>query len=215
MKSSQKTLFLLLSTIIFLTSCENNKEKTLIIQSDSTDGIDAFIEDYPSYIDRNFGDYYEFQASAFSANSNDLVVRCLIKFDLSSIPSNSEVTSAELYLFSVDNTVNGPGHVFSEDKPNDFLLQKITSDWDEHTVTWNNQPTTSIENQVYSLGSDSINQNYIINISNLVQDMINYPENNFGLMMRLVTETKYRKILFASSDYEELTKHPKLIVNYK
>ncbi|MBU0498072.1 MAG: DNRLRE domain-containing protein, partial [Candidatus Thermoplasmatota archaeon] len=58
----------------------------------------------------------------------------LIRFDLSSAPSNITILNAYINLYYYKKKDNNPaGH--------DLTLYRITSDWDEMTVTWNTQPT--------------------------------------------------------------------------
>ena len=58
----------------------------------------------------------------------------LIKFDLSSIPSNYIIKDAKLKLYYCEWWDNDPaGRTLS--------LYRVTSSWDEDTVTWENQPS--------------------------------------------------------------------------
>jgi len=209
------SLFLITLTFVSCDRCDK-EEKTLILQPDSSEGIDAFIAAWSeeNYSNRNFGTHVEFQASAWTSQHIPCFVRGLINFDLSPIPAHSKIIDANLHLFTVDNTVNGPGHS-TLSGPNDFILQRITSDWDELSVSWNTQPATTTVNQVLVPSSDSTNQDYVIDISDLVQDIVNNHMSRFGLMMRLDNESYFRRILFASSDYKDPAKHPKLIVTYE
>lgn len=214
-RTNLSIMLIIFAFAIFGSTCEDNK--VLKIQPDAQDGCDAFIEDWPNanYSNRNFGNHPEFQASAFTAQGIPLTVRSLIRFDLSQIPVGTKISSAHLYLFSVDNTVNGPGH-FSTDSTNSLIIQKVTSHWDEQSVSWNTQPATTSEGQIVLPPSDSINQNYAIDVTLFVQEMVNDPQNNFGFMMRMENEEFYRKILFASSDYpDDASKHPALVIRYK
>jgi hypothetical protein len=106
-------LSLLFIPLIFVSCCKCDKEeKTLILQPDSSEGIDAFIVNWSeeNYSNRNFGTHVEFQASAWTSQHKPCVVRGLINFDLSDISAHSKIKSANLHLYTVDNTVNGPGH---------------------------------------------------------------------------------------------------------
>jgi hypothetical protein len=191
-------------------------ENEIIFQPGSENGKDAFIEYYPerNYSNRNFGTNPEFMASAWTAQGIPLVVRNLIAFDLSQIPRNKTIKSARLYLFAVDNTTNGPGHS-SRSGSNEFLLQRITSEWNEMEVTWNTQPNTTEEGQILVSESEHSMQNYSIVVTALVKDIIRNPSSGHGLMIKLVKEDYYRRILFASSDYEDSSKHPKLIIEFE
>jgi PKD repeat protein len=85
---------------------------------------------------------------------------------------------------------------------NESYLQLITEEWDEETVTWNNQPSITTEDQVYLPSSTEPEQDYTnIDVTVLVSKMYNEPENYHGFLLRLITEEYYRCLLFASSDY--------------
>jgi hypothetical protein len=82
-------------------------------------------------------------------------------------------------------------------------------------VTWVNQPATTTQNQVTLPASTFSNQDYLnINVTSLVQDMIDNPLSSFGFMLQLQTEQFYRSLVFASSDHNNAFLHPKLNVCY-
>jgi hypothetical protein len=61
-------------------------------------------------------------------------VDTLIKFDISSIPSNAQIISAILYLhYQSWGDTNPAGRPLN--------IYRITSDWNEGTCNWNNQPS--------------------------------------------------------------------------
>ena len=83
------------------------------------------------------------------------------------------------------------------------------------TVTWNNQPSTTTQNQVSLSASGSNTQNYLnIDVQALVQDMVNAAGQNNGFMLQLQTESPLRSLLFASSDHANSALHPRLEVVY-
>ncbi len=97
---------------------------------------------------------------------------------------------------------------------NTVLIQRITSPWNENTVTWNTQPTTTTLNQVVLPHTTNPNQNYLnTDVKNLVQDMIDYP-NSYGFMLRLQNEMHYNAKDFASSDHPDTAYHPSIEVCY-
>lgn len=57
----------------------------------------------------------------------------LVKFDLSSIPHGSTITSATLHLYYYHC-------IFSNCNGRNLNCRRITSSWDEDTVTWNTRP---------------------------------------------------------------------------
>jgi hypothetical protein len=219
MKKRTKLLFLFLTIGIFLNiSCKKDCEceKRIVFQSGPEKGKDAYIETWPfeNYNNRNFGTHPEFQASSWTSGGTPLVVRCLIDFDFKKIPDYVHIINADLFLYTVDDSENGPGHSKLQGS-NEFLLQRIISDWDELSVTWNTQPDITDENQIWVEASDSTMQDYKINVTTLIQEIVDSPLTRYGLMLRLVNEDSYRRILFASSDYPNPSKHPKLIVEYR
>ena len=192
-----------------------SKIKTLTLQPDAAAGKDSFIENYPlrDYDSRNFGDYPEFAASAWTAQGIPLTVRSLIEFDLSKIPDRSIIVSATLNLYASVSKGHGTGHS-NQSGSNAFLLQQITEPWNEFTVCWNNQPSVSRDKQIFVKESTEQMQDYEIDVKPLIQKMIESGEN-YGMMLRLENETYYRRILFASSDHEQANLHPKLTIKYK
>ena len=188
----------------------------IIMQPNAKEGKDAFIEDYPlrDYSNSNFGAHEAFQASAWTAQGIPFVTRSLIDFDFSKIPRNVKIITAKLILYPAENTAYGTGHS-SRSGSNKFVVQKIISPWDEFIVTWNNQPLTSTNNQIFVAASEYSMLNYEIIITSLVKDILDNPSQSHGLMIKLTTEDYYRRVLFASSDYEDSSKHPKLIIDYE
>jgi hypothetical protein len=74
----------------------------------------------------------------------------------------------------------------------------VTQAWDPTTVTWNTQPTTTTTNRVWVAASTSATESLTVNLTTLVQDMVNNPSTNYGLMMLLENEIYYR-----SRDYDQ------------
>lgn len=189
----------------------------LELQYASCNGIDALIGDcIPcGYDSTNFGDTYEFNALAWTNQGAISNHRSLIRWDLSAIPSNAVVSSADVSFFFNPTSVNASGVHSQLSGPNNAILEKITAPWDENVVTWNNQPTTATGTSVALPASPSATADYInIPITSLVQDMVSNPTTNYGLMLKLVTESYYRCLLFASSDHPNENLHPILNVCY-
>lgn len=183
----------------------------LIQQPDAEIGKDAIIGNYVTYVDLNMGDVPEFHAWAWTAGGLNTDMRALIQFDLTSIPAGSIINDAKLSLFYDDSTWFGGG-VHTGD--NEAFVSRIIESWDENTVTWNSQPAVTEINRITLEPSASPTQNYQIKVKKLVQDMVDDPDNSFGFMLQLADETQYKSLLFCSSDNTDLTKHPKLRINY-
>ncbi|MBL0103476.1 MAG: DNRLRE domain-containing protein [Bacteroidetes bacterium] len=178
-------------------------------------GIDAEVGDCvpAGYPNLNFGTYGELSAIAWTFGGAPTDIRSLMFWDLSSIPQNAIVTSATIDMFWNANSIN-PGHSQLTGS-NECYIQKVTSPWAENSVTWNTQPSTDTTNQVYVPASTNAQQDYTFNVTDLVQDMVANPADNYGFMLRLINENYYRSLVFCSSDYPDPAKHPQINVCYK
>ena len=195
---------------------EKDSGKTLVLQPGPENGKDAWIEDYPfdDYRDRNFGNYPDFPALAWTASGSPVKVRSLIDFDLSTIPQGTSIISAKLSLYHGIESGHGLGHSQLSGS-NDAKLCLITEAWDESQVTWNSVPSYTEDNSVFIPASVDSAQDYTdINVTGLVQSQINNPDKYFGFMLMLNTEDAYRRLMFSSSDCEVDTLRPKLTIKY-
>ncbi len=191
------------------TSCIN-----LVLQPNAGTGKDAYLESINSNV--NFGNIAELNALAWTVNGNPVQERGLIEFDLSAIPTNAVVQSATLTLFNNPTSSNGflnGEHSHFSGSDASYLLQ-VTSPWSENTVTWNNQPATTLTNAVTLPQDINPHQDYVIDVTTMTQGMVANPATNYGFMLQLITEQYYRCLLFASSDHPDSTLHPKLEICY-
>lgn len=158
----------------------------------------------------NFGNDPEIIAAAWTFEGQEGVMRSLMEFDLSVIPDNVVVSSAYLNLFYNTGSAS-PG----QEGANSALLQRVTSSWSEQSVSWGTQPSTTTQNQVVLPASTTIDQDYRdINVTQLVNDMIDNPGSSFGFMLKLMTEEVFRSMRFASTDHPDPNLHPYLEVCY-
>jgi hypothetical protein len=98
---------------------------------------------------------------------------------------------------------------------NNAWLERVTSPWNEFTVTWNNQPSATTVNRVAVPASTSPSEDYLnMDVTTLTQDIISSPSGNFGIMLILDVEQTFRRLNFCTSDYPDSTKHPKLEISY-
>jgi hypothetical protein len=220
MRNTKKISFLILVIFsIFIISCDEDEiiepNSTIItLQPDAERGIDAVIwsctPDDPNPNTTNF------QAMAWTWDALGLpsgVRRSLVKFDLSSIPSGAIIEKAELSLFSHTNSPDGFHSSLSGS--NEGVLERITSNWVENEVTWNNQPSCTSENSVAIDQSTIETQDYIdMDVTEMVKLMNADQLSNYGMMIKLKTEDYYRRLIFASSDHEDESIRPKLVIYY-
>ncbi len=202
-----------LLALMILCSARIYAQTTLTLQPNATQGKDAYFKILTPNL--NQGTHQDFAGIAWTNGGTPTVARSVIDFDLNQIPQNAQIISAKLSLYHNPTSPNNSGSHSLPGSNNACYLQRVTSQWDEFTVTWNNQPTTTSTNQVTIPASTSTNQSYPnIDVTNLVQDMIDYPSTSFGFMIKLQNESYYKALLFASSDNANPNLHPKLIITY-
>jgi len=198
-------LVLLLTAFYFSVSAQT----TITLQPDATAGQDARIWSLDPTTAAGSTD--DFIAAYWTWSATPGILRSLIRFDLSSIPTTATITSAKLSLY-YNPTSASAGQAGS----NASFLQRVTSTWDENTVTWNTQPTVTTSGEAALAQSTTSNQNYPdINVKSMVKYMVGHPSKNYGFMLRLQDETTlYSSMKFASSDYTDASLHPKLVITY-
>ncbi|MCC7233373.1 MAG: DNRLRE domain-containing protein [Bacteroidia bacterium] len=204
---------LLTGLISFLSA---GAQTTVTIQPNAVTGKDAQLASCVAcgYSVRNFGTKQDFSAFSWTNGGHSSDSRSILEFDLSQIPFGATILTAKLSLYYNPNSAEG-GHVSFPISTNACYLQRVTSAWNESTVTWNTQPTTTTLHQVTIPASTSSTQNYPnINVRQLVQDMVNNPGSSFGFMLRLKHETCYNKMILTSTDHPNAALRPKLVVTY-
>jgi len=93
---------------------------------------DAFIDNYST---NNAGSLdYLIIRNAYGVDGSDVYeYNAFIKFDISSITTDTNLSSATLHLFYYHWTDNNP-------VGRDLNLYRVTSDWDEDTITGSSEP---------------------------------------------------------------------------
>jgi len=202
----------ILTFLLAFTMLDAISQTTLTLQPNAAQGKDAMLNGLPINQNGNYGSNVRFFTSAWTSGGVPLVTRSVIDFDLTQLPQNAQIISAYMSLYHDPNS-SFPHSTTSG--TNASYLQRITSAWNENTVTWNTQPSTTTANQVTLPASTSTTQHYLnIDVTTLVQDMVNNPSSSFGFMLRLQNESYYRRLDFASSDHINSSLHPKLVVTY-
>jgi len=200
----------------------------LVLQPGPADGQDAWIdwnESDPIYANGNSGSLDQFKVLGWTIDGTLTLSRTLIKFDsLSKIPSNATVLGAKMFLYGLESSPvhlpqgNSyfPGSSYNSYGDNSTYVQRVTSSWDESTLTWNNQPSsTNIDESLISPSTSQWNYNASIDVTNMVKPMVKNSANNYGFMLKLTTEGIYRSMGFYSSNYNNTSKRPKIVIAYK
>jgi len=179
-------------------------EQTMILPLDSSSGKDIDVN--KRYPDTRFNTY---QLLIGNGSDPDLVIRSYLQFDLSTIPANATIVSAELKLFkySSSNTID-----FS------IGIHKVTDDWIINSISWYNQPTFDAIPEDTILSTSSKNIWLYWDITSLLQGWINGSINNYGVVLKDTDEVLVENIIRCYSsecEYEaDITKRPKLEITY-
>jgi PKD repeat protein len=204
-----KKTFVLLA-IFFVSFLRNAESQTILVLQPGPEGKDAQLWSIMPY--SNYGDIPKFDCSGWTHYGVYGVNRGLIDFDLSAIPDSTEILDARLDLSFVCLEPTYFGHTGE----NEAYLQLVTAAWEEDSVTWANQPSTTQDHQVYIPASTDPYMDYLnIDVTTLMRKLLAEPEAYHGLMLKLLDENPYRCLLFASSDYNDTIEfRPKLRITY-
>jgi hypothetical protein len=185
----------------------------LILQPDANIGFDAMVLNRTDMIDSNFGtdpSLFVDGWTGYDHDSDENDGRSLVRFIQLDplIGRNSLVINAQLILHS---TVV---RRFASSGDNAGKIYLLNQNWAENTVTWNTQPaylpSPFVQTPPIAQDFDSV----VINVTSLVQKLLDGDVPNFGFLYKLDNEDPYNSIEFASSDYANPARRPKLIVNY-
>jgi hypothetical protein len=136
--------------------------------------------------------------------------RTYLQFELTPIPEDAIVIDASLSLYHDD--FDGSGY-FS------IGLYRVSSYWEEATITWNNQPTSASVAEAYAdvfyTTFTSIGTWRTWQIDDLVEGWWDGSINNYGMVLKREEACPGdRSAVFLSSDSIDSSKRPKLEVDY-
>jgi hypothetical protein len=151
---------------------------------------------------------------------NTVANTTIIKWDLTDIPTDANVTEATLYLYQVDSDI---------DSSYDIGVHKITGvDPNITTCTWNTYDGTNSWTGGADGGQSDIaaaedtqslnltdNEYKTWSVTNMVADWVSTPANNYGMLVNsddVASVDSYR--YFASTEDSNTAIRPKLIVTY-
>lgn len=182
--------------------------QTTLFLKPGAEGKDAMVHSYLEYT--NLGNNQSLVSAAWTYQGNFGIIRTLVFFDLSSICPGSEILTADLSFF-YDPFCGHEGH----GGENSAWLRRVVENWNENSVIWWTQPDITFENQILLPPSISSSQDYVnIDVTNLIQDMIDDPDNSYGFQLRMVTEEIYRSLTFASGDHFDSDLWPEIEISY-
>src|SRR5687768_5521664 len=201
-----KTLASILSLVCYTTLFS---QSALDLQPGPAEGQDARIFNLDALA--NYGSDVDLIASQLDYGGEPGATRSVIKFNLSSIPEGSSVVDARLSLW-YNHESGTPGQLGD----NAAVLRRLVVPWDESTVVWAQQPVYSLENEVFLPASGNSTQDYLdINVTELVNDMVEFSGTSHGFMFMLQDEQFTGKSMkFYSSDAAIPEKRPRLVVSF-
>lgn len=165
-------VFIFLFSLLFITARTNNvfaATKTLTATADA-----PIKSDYP---DLNHGGVNWLAVSRLWPPQTSKKIRSLVKFGLSSIPSNATVTSATLSIYFTNC-----GGSFSQDI-NDLNIARVTGSWTENGVTWNtHKDKFDMSTALYkSAPCNSPNKYLNYSVKTFVVNWLNGSQPNYGI----------------------------------
>ena len=194
-----------------------NGKESLLVMDDSTCSS-------AGRIDRADSISAELLAGAWTGSGCNLFVRSLIRFDgisnHAAIPSGSTITSATLYLFGEPSSPGGnygnstfPGSPYTGSGANFGHIYELAAPFNPTTTCWRNQPTMLHTDSVAILPSISQwSDNDTFDVTNMVRHL--YTSGNYGFLIKIDTEVKYRMRIFATSKATDTNIHPILKVTF-
>lgn len=156
----------------------------------------------------------ELDAGAWTSSGQPVYIRGLVKFDLSSIPSNASILTAKLTLYSNPTPLNGNLVDANSGTDNSMYIRRVSSSWVSATTFWSNQPTSTTTDQISIPHTNQKTLDLVdVDVKNLVISM--KEQGNYGFMIRLQNEVSPNTRIFCSSRYSNASKHPKLVITYQ
>ncbi|MBW8688215.1 DNRLRE domain-containing protein [Chitinophaga rhizophila] len=190
----------------------------------SSTQYDCLVNSNPPYAGVNLVSNPDLGTSAWTYSGTVGISRDFFGFSgIGFLPPGTTVTSAILTLSglapgtAVANPLGNsfyPGSPYSSYGSNAAYIRRVTGPWNENTITWNNQPATTVTNQV-AVPASTTQWNYgvTLNVTSLVQDIVNSGQN-YGFALQLQVENYYRNLNFAGSRNSDPARRPKLSITY-
>jgi hypothetical protein len=129
----------------------------------------------------------------------------LIKYNISTLPSNATIQYASLQLYYFHSADGNPGG-------HQVNAYRVISDWDEGTVTWNTQPSNDPEPSSLAIVPSTLNTWVFWNLTGDIQLFYHGGAPNYGWRM-VDTSGSQECSCYHSKEYSEY--HPLLIIGYK
>jgi hypothetical protein len=200
-------------------------QNQLTLRPGPQSGEDVYVDKLDGQVSNNENYVPELPFAEWTVGGVPYHERSFIKFtNLSLLPTNTQIVSAKLFLYGMTSSLNSPqGNSYYLGSPYDgygdnscWVQQVVGSDWDETTLTYDNQPTTTTVGEASLAASTSQwSYNAVVNVTAIVKKMVANPSKNYGFCIKLKTEQLYRSIIFASSEATDKKLRPGLVVVFQ
>ena len=117
---------------------------------------------------------------------------------LSSFNPNTSIASAQLLLYPHPTNRTNVRHS-DRSGSNAATIHRLLSTWDETTVTWNTAPNFDPAVWGNIPQTTQFDANHAIDVTSLVQSWVDGTVPNFGMLIKLQTEQRFRSLGWASS----------------
>ncbi len=166
----------------------------------------------------NYGTNTKLFACGYADQGAGNRIRPILKFDVSSIPTSTTISSATLFVYSYDTAqVRGSFNFYG--------LYPVTRSWTESQVTWNIAATginwttpggdytaTTADATAYKQASAGVW--YAFDVTGRVQGWVTTPAGNYGWVLKVTDENQHNQDYFTSSNNTDTIHRPRLVVNY-
>ncbi len=193
---------------------EESVEKKIRLYSSKDAIVSNSIGRAANQANKNYGELYYISAATWTAKGRPYTERAFIHFHLAAIPAHAVISRAELTLYGIGHephTASTIRHL----RTNTAYLERVISTWEEHGVTWYNQPASTPADRITLEASTEHHQNYSIDITPFVRGWVRGTYENHGLILRLKKEEYYARMKFASRDNLSIAKFPTLEITYR
>jgi uncharacterized repeat protein (TIGR01451 family) len=187
------------------------------LKPDSINGKDAFYytQITNGYESTNTANSPILITNAWTYSGTFGVIRTAIDFNWALLPNNAIVSNATLKFYA-NNGVGGNQEFHSTlSGSNDSWIERIITPWDENLITGLNQPSSTDVNRVSVPATTSQNDNLIIDVTNLVNDILQNPNVGYGFLWKLQTEIDHRRLGVCSSDNPDPSTWPEITITFE
>lgn len=150
--------------------------------------------------------------NSWTVGLQPMAQRSYLLFNLDTIPPDAEIESATLNLYNPNDGNIDHSHL-CYNGTNQFYIRRVLSDWENASIAWNTQPGYSTIDQILAPASVGGDQDYAVDVTEIVKVMVANSEANHGFVLMLTNEEPYRRLCFCSSNHSSSDLRPRLEIN--